>query len=35
MSVPSEAVLKFARNLQELKGLIFDKTQQILVCLKR
>ena len=24
--VPSEAVLKFARNLQELKGLIFDKT---------
>ena len=24
--IPSEAVLKFARNLQELKGLIFDKS---------
>ena len=23
--VPSEAVLKFARNLQEIKGLLFDK----------
>ena len=24
--IPSEALLKFARNLQELKGLIFDKS---------
>ena len=24
--VPSEAVLKFARNLQEIKGLLFDKS---------
>lgn len=24
--IPSEAVLKFARNLQEIKGLLFDKT---------
>ncbi|MDB2653936.1 flagellar protein FlaG [Luminiphilus sp.] len=24
--VPSEAVLKFARNLEEMKGLLFDKT---------
>lgn len=24
--IPSEAILKFARNLQELKGLIFDKS---------
>lgn len=23
--IPSEAVLKFARNLQEIKGLLFDK----------
>lgn len=24
--IPSEAVLKFARNLREIKGLLFDKT---------
>ena len=24
--IPSEAVLKFARNLEEMKGLLFDKT---------
>ena len=24
--IPSEAVLKFARNLQEIKGLLFDKS---------
>lgn len=24
--IPSEALLKFARNLQELKGIIFDET---------
>jgi len=24
--IPSEALLKFARNLQELKGLIFDES---------
>jgi len=24
--IPSEAVLKFARNLEEIKGLLFDKT---------
>ena len=23
--LPSEAILKFARNLQELKGLLFDE----------
>ena len=24
--IPSEAILKFARNLEEMKGLLFDKT---------
>ena len=24
--IPSEAVLKFARNLEEMKGLLFDKS---------
>ena len=24
--IPSEAILKFSRNLQELKGLIFDES---------
>jgi len=24
--IPSEALLKFARNLQELRGILFDET---------